>query len=387
MPHLIEEPPENVIFDYMKRIVISVTNDLTTDQRVHRVALTLMKQDCDVMLVGRLLPSSLPITRDYATHRMRLLFKRSWLFYAAFNIRLFFYLLFKKVDILVSNDLDTLPVNYLISLIKRKTLVYDSHEYFTGVPEIQDRKLIKATWEAIERFIFPKLKHIITVNNSIANIYKEKYNKPIAVIRNVPIRITKENWPDRTKLGLPIHKKIIVLQGAGINIHRGAEEAVQAMSFVENAVLLIIGGGDVIDGLKDIVVKEKLAGKVIFKPKMPYEELLGYTRNADLGLSLDKDINLNYRFSLPNKLFDYIQAEIPILCSNLVEVAHVVNHWNVGTTIDCHDPRHIATKINEIFANEAQVKKWKQNLTMAAKELCWEKEEIELLKIYEPLLK
>ena len=370
----------------MKRIILSVTNDLVTDQRVHRVATTLSNQGAEVTLVGRLLPHSLPVQRAYSTHRMRLLFKRSALFYAEYNFRLFFYLLFKKADILVSNDLDTLLANYLVSVIRRKPLVYDSHEYYTGVPEIQERKIVLFAWRNIERFIFPRLQHIYTVNQSIAKLYEEEYGRHVDVIRNVPVKIDKKNWPTRLELGLPEDKKIIIMQGAGINIHRGAEEAVQAIKLVDDAILLIVGSGDMIPELHKVVANEHLENKVIFKPKMPYEQLAGYTRIADLGLSLDKDMNLNYKFSLPNKLFDYIQAGIPVLCSNLIEVVNIVNTWKIGMITESHDPSHMAEKIKKMLEDAQQMEIWKSNVIKAGAELCWENEEKQLMKIYSKLL-
>ena len=152
----------------MKRIILSVINDLVTDQRVHRVASSLKRAGAEVTLVGRRLPESFPLEREYRTHRMVLLFRKGPLFYAEYNIRVFFHLLFSRVDILVANDLDTLPANFLVSFLRRKPLVYDTHEYFTGMPEIQNRKLVLAIWKTFERFIFPRLKHIYTVNDSIA---------------------------------------------------------------------------------------------------------------------------------------------------------------------------------------------------------------------------
>lgn len=370
----------------MKRVILSVTNDLVTDQRVDRVASTLCRQGARVTVVGRILPNSLPLNRPYRTHRMRLLFNKKVFFYAEYNLRLFFYLLFTKADILVANDLDTLPANYLVSILRKKALVYDSHEYFTGMPEILDRKLVHTVWKSMERFLFPKLRHIYTVNQSIANLYAEEYNKKIHVVRNVPIKIVKENWPNRKELGLPVNKKILLLQGAGINIHRGAEEAVQAMQFLDNHLLLIIGGGDVMDTLKKMVQELKLEDKVLFLDKMPYESMISYTRLADVGLSLDKDTNINYRFSLPNKLFDYIHAGIPVLCSDLIEVAGIVKTWDIGRIIINHDPQYLAEIIFEMTSDEDLCRHWKKNAILAAETLCWEKEEHHLMRIYNNLL-
>src|SRR5690606_16060536 len=153
--------------------------------RVHKVCLFLMQQGYDVLLVGRMRKNSLPLDRPYATKRMKLSFEKGAKFYAAYSFRLFWFLLFKKSDVLVSNDLDTLLPNYLISRIKRKKLVYDTHEYFTEVPELVSRPKVQAIWEKIEGWIFPKLKFIYTVNDSIARRYGEKYGKNLSVVRNI----------------------------------------------------------------------------------------------------------------------------------------------------------------------------------------------------------
>jgi glycosyltransferase involved in cell wall biosynthesis len=335
----------------------------------------------EVTLVGRKLKNSLPLERSYRTFRMKLMFTKGPFFYAEYNIRLFLFLLFHKADINVANDLDTLPANYLAALLTKRKLVYDSHEYFTGVPEIINRPLVKATWESIEKWIFPKLKVIYTVNESIAKLYKDQYGKEIKVIRNVSNRLEQKTKKTREDLGLPRNKNIIILQGAGINIDRGAEEAVQAMQYVDNALFLIVGSGDVIDTLKGMVTDLNLNEKVAFLGKLPFSEMMQYTQNADLGLTLDKDTNINYRYSLPNKVFDYIQAGIPVLASNLVEVETVVKSYKVGEIVESHDPHVIAKKMTEML-NDDRKAAWKENLKAAAKELCWEKESIKLKEIY-----
>ena len=366
-----------------KKAIISVTNDLYTDQRVHKVASFLESNGYDVVLVGRLLSGSKPLTRTYSTHRMKLSFHKGALFYANYNLRLFFFLLFRKADLLLSNDLDTLLANFLASKFKRNCkLVYDSHEYYTEVPELVARPRIKAVWEAIESFIFPKLKHVYTVNKSIADKYSSKYKKNIHIIRNISPLWRPNKILSKAALEIDPSKKMIILQGAGINVDRGAEEAVLAMRYVNNAVLYFIGSGDIIEDLKTLVKEHKLEHKVIFKGRRPYDEMMNYTYYADLGLTLDKDTNLNYKFSLPNKVFDYIHTTTPILASKVIEVKNIVNKYKVGDTIDSHDPKHIADKINSILFNEEKLEQLKTNCKSTAKVLNWEIESLKLKKIY-----
>lgn len=334
-----------------------------------------------VTLVGRLLPDSQSLSRNYKTHRMKLLSQKGPLFYAEYNIRLFIYLLFHKVNLIVSNDLDTLLSCYLAYKIKNAEIVYDSHEYYTGTPELVNRPEIRNFWKKIEAYIFPKLTDIITVNDSIARLYSEEYNKSIIVVRNVPRK------PDNIiSAALPSNsfdatKHLVILQGAGINIQRGAEEAIMAMEYVDNAILLIIGSGDVIELLKQMTMELGLEERVIFMPRKPYNELMQYTAAAKIGLTLDKDTNINYRFSLPNKLFDYIQAGTPVLASPLPEVKKIVEKYQVGMLIENHNPQHIASCINKML-EENYKEKLKNNLLHAAKELNWENEEEVLKQVY-----
>ena len=335
-----------------KKVILSVTNDLVFDQRVAKMCNSLQEIGCEVTLVGRRLPQSPPISRDYKIIRMKLLFERGALFYACFNIRLFWLLLFTKTDIYHSNDLDTLLPNYLVSKIKNKPLIYDTHEYFLGVPEIQNRPLVKKVWTAIERFIFPKLKTVITVNLSISDLYKKDYGKELLVVRNIPTRKEVKHIKRSKDLNMPSDKKIVILQGAGINVDRGAEELLEAIALSQGLILYIVGTGDVLPILKQRATKPDLMDKVKFIGRIPYDEMMQYTFNADVGVTLDKDTNINYRFSLPNKIFDYMKAGIPVLASNLKEVANIVHTYDVGVVINNHSPVTILKGIHEAIAKK-----------------------------------
>jgi glycosyltransferase involved in cell wall biosynthesis len=367
------------------RAIVSVINDLSTDQRVHKVCSSLTTMGYQPLLVGRRQRQSLPLSgRNYAVSRMFLFFERGPLFYLFFQIRLFFFLLTHKSDVLVANDLDTLLPNYLIARLKRIPLVYDSHELFCEVPELLNSPFKRSVWKKIERFIFPRLKHVMTVNESIARIYSDEYHVPVKVVRNVPRREGRSSAPmqSRKELGLPENKRIILMQGAGINIDRGAEEALEAMLYIENALLLIIGNGDVLPKMKQIAVSRDLTKKVLFIPKLPFEKLRQYTGHADIGLTLDKDTNINYRNSLPNKLFDYIQAGVPVLASDLPEIRKIVERYQIGNLIPDHDPRTIAGVLNANLSNPGLMALWKENTKLASEKLCWEEEESVLREIY-----
>ncbi len=368
----------------MKKVSLSVINDLVTDNRVHKVAVSLKKMGFEPVLIGRLLPESQTLERNYTTHRMKLLFRKKALFYLEYNLRLLLWLLKARIDVFVANDLDTLPANFLASLIKRKPLVYDSHEYFTEVPELIGRPAIKAIWTFLERFLVPKVDAAYTVCDSIAEVYFDLYKVGFKVVRNLPVCSKKENqFPESVSNSKS--QKIILYQGA-LNLGRGIEAAIRAMQYLDGAVLWLAGDGDLTVQLIKLVAELKLEQKVKFLGRLPIQEMQSITRQADLGISLEEDLGLNYRFALPNKLFDYIQAGVPVLVSNLPEMKKIVEHYQVGIVADTHQRKELAETMKTALFEMEKRTIWKQNLVKAAKDLCWENEEKVLFQVYERFL-
>lgn len=337
----------------------------------------------EVLLVGRKQRKSPPMDqRPYDTKRMKLLFEKGPLFYAEYNTRLFFFLLFHKAQLLLSNDLDTALPNFYVSRLKGIKMIYDSHEYFTETPELVGRPRVQKVWKRIEGFVVPRLKEMITVCDSIADLFHEQYGVTCHVVRNIPPRAALPPKGDKQALDLPNDKHLLVLQGSGINIQRGAEELVGAMQYLDDCFLMVIGGGDVLPTLKQMVADLHIEDRVRFFPRMPYQQMMAYTQLAELGFVLDKDTNLNYRFCLPNKLFDFIQAGVPIVASDLVEVGKIIRKYDIGLFIPDHDPKSIAATIREGLTDQESRARWQRGLSLAAEELCWENEQQVLMEIY-----
>ncbi|MEY2962910.1 MAG: hypothetical protein RL754_171 [Bacteroidota bacterium] len=365
-----------------KRIIISTTNDISTDNRVHKVAILLLELGYEVMWVGRLLPGSAELDRPYKTHRMRLWFKKGGLFYANYQLALLVFLLRNRSAVLLSNDLDTLFPNYVVSRLYGSVLVYDSHEYFCGVPEIQGR-WVKKVWQAVERSIFPRLKYVWTVNESIAQLYENDYGLRPGVFRNISPMPGDFQKATRAELGLKEGVKIAINQGSGMNVDRGLEEALEAVSSMDGWMLLLVGSGDAIGMLKDRVAAEGLENKVMFVDRVPYAKLLQYTACADVGLSLDKDTNINYRFSLPNKLFDYLHRGVPVVSSGVVEVARIVKGYGIGQVVDPTDIEALREAIAKVGVNREG---YTEALAKASAELTWERESQPLKAFYAQFL-
>lgn len=339
---------------------------MSTDQRVHKVALTLQELGYDVLLIGRKFKSSSSLERNYSTKRFNLLFNKGFLFYAHYNIRLFCYLLFRRFHLVWSVDLDTLWAGHAYSRIRKTQLVYDSHELFTEVPELTNRPFVKQFWIRIEKRIFPKLKMVFTVSAPIAAYYSNKYCVPVHVLRNLPLK--KE-----VAHSLNLENKTILYQGA-VNMNRGVEELVLAMQHVDNATLLIIGNGDVFPLVQELVIQHKLTNKIQLFGQVPFEKLDELTKGATIGVSLEKGGAMSYHYALPNKLFDYIKNGIPILVTELPEMTKLVKLYEIGQTIKTISPEEIALSIKKLLSDDQLLLHYSDNCKKAHIELNWENE-------------
>jgi len=354
-----------------KKIFVAVTNDISTDQRVHKVSNYLFSKGFDVLVYGRILPTTFSVKRKYTIKRKKHFFNYNFLFYAEYNFRLFFKLLFYKCDYILANDLDTLPACFVASKFKKTELIYDSHELFSEGPELQGRNLVKCFWHLLERFFLPKIKKSYTVSQSIADFYNRKHNANFGVVRNVPL-LKREIIKVEAKF--PTDNKTVLYQGV-LNPGRGIKPMIEALHFLKDIDLVIIGYGKVENELRQFVKDEMLENRVHFLGRIPQEELPNYTKLATIGMVLEEPLGLSFEYSLPNKLFDYIHSGLPIICGSLPEIKKVVETYKVGVVVEDYAPETIAEKIQELVDNEALYYQIKLNQQKIKKGFCWENEQ------------
>jgi glycosyltransferase involved in cell wall biosynthesis len=373
----------------MAKVTMGVINDLATDQRVARMSAALQELGAEVQVIGRNLPQAAALLpQPWEQSRMPVWFNQNFFKFAEFNIRLLHAFLKTPTDVFYANDLDSLPAAVAAGCIRNKPVVYDSHEFFTGAPELEGAHFKKAFWKKTEAACLPLTKVRLTVNASIADLLKKTYGHSFEVIRNVPLPLSELKIRNTGEgFSLPKDKFNLILQGSGINVQRGAEELLEAMCLVPDHIhLTIAGGGDVLPLLKMRTEELGLHAKVTFLPRMPYPQLMSLTQQAQVGLSLDKPLSINYALSLPNKLFDYMQAGVPVIASNLIEIKNIIDRYKNGILIQEVRPETIAAAILQ-FADSPEL--WQTMRTQsqeAAKTLHWNEEKRKIATLFSDLL-
>ncbi len=376
------------------KIICTVINDLNYDQRMQRICTSLQENGHEVVLIGRQIKTSKPLTKQsFGQRRVRCFFNHGKFFYIEYNIRLWWILLFSSFDVVCSVDLDTILPGFYISKIKGKTCVYDAHEYFSEVPEVVNRRLTKAIWEKVANLTIPKVKYAYTVSQSLGTALTERYQTPFGIIRNVPFAYQPINESDiqrvSKKYQLPVKKtseKILIYQGA-LNDGRGIEQLLEAIKDVKNISVWLVGEGDLSDFLRKKAQSLAVMDKVHFLGFVQPTDLKVLTRLADIGYNLLENKGKSYYYSLANKSFDYVQAEKPALHPNFPEYIFLNQQYEISLLIPNLSLDAIKSAIERLLTDDEFYNRLSQNCKKAKSEWFWEKEEKELLSIYESIEK
>jgi len=342
---------------------------------MQRICSTLAANGFNVTLVGRKMKDSAALKElSFKQKRLSLFFQTGFAFYAEYNLRLFFYLLFNKADIFYAVDLDTILPCYFVSAIKRKKRIYDAHELFTEQKEIITRSAVHKFWLSIEKFAVPKFKDGYTVNIFIKEELKRRYGVEYGIIRNLP------NYYEFTHQKKKAEENFIIYQGA-VNEGRSFETLIPAMKQVD-ILLKVYGKGNFFEQAKNLIATNKLEKKIELAGYILPEQLKQITQQAYIGLTLFEKTGLNQYYSLSNRFFDYIMAGIPQVCVNYPEYKAVNDKYNVAFMIDDTNEQTIADALNKLLHDATLHQQLKQNCLKARKELNWQEEEIKVVAFF-----
>jgi len=339
-----------------------------------RICETLFDEGYKVTLIGAEFSHSPKLNHQkFNQQRIKCIFKKGFGFYAEYNVKLFFTLLFKKTDLFCAIDLDTIMPVYFAGKLKSKQLVYDAHEYFSQQKEIITRPMVYKVWRCIENLFIPKFKNGYTVSYSISKAFNDLFKIKYEVIANAT------SIKNINKI-LSKKDKLIVYQGA-VNEARGLEFLIPAMKNID-AQLHIYGDGNFMAQLKTIIDKHCLQEKVNIKGKVSPDELNRITSEYYIGLNLVENIGLNQYYSLANKFFDYMHAGIPQVTMNFPEYKRINDQFEVAILIDDLKPGSISKAINELLMNDEKYAKLVQRCLEAKKVHNWENESKKLVQFY-----
>jgi len=359
------------------KIICTVTNDLNYDQRMIRICSTLADAGYDVTLVGFKRKNSKPIIpRSFKQVRLPIIAEKGKILYIDYWIKLFFYLLFKRVDVLCAIDLDTILPVYYVSVLRNTKRVYDAHELFTELKEVISRPMVHKMWNRIANHTVPHFKYGYTIGECYAEELKKKYGVDYGVVRNATVL---------SPLQIPEKKERYILYQGWVNVGRCFEYLIPAMKMVD-AQLIVCGEGNFYEQALAITKENGLEDKVVFKGYVPPEQLTAYTINAWIGITLFEETSLSNRLSLANRFFDYMHCGVPQLCIQYPEYEKINNQFEIACLIEYPTPANIAAALNKLLNDKEYYMRLQKNCLAAREVYCWQEETKTLLNIYSHII-
>ncbi len=305
-------------------------------------------------------------------------------------------LLRTPADVYHALDLPALPACYLAARLRRKPLIFEAYELPLSTLPLSEmstsRRWLHALLAPLLGLMVPRCAGVITVAPPIVDELRRSYHIPeVALVRNVPAyREVRKSDRLRQHLGLGPEVRIALYQGY-LQPDRSLDRLIRAAVFLErDTVIVMMGKGDgaTLSQLEALIASEGVADRVKILPPVPYEELLDWTASADIGLTLfSPAYSLSIRMTLPNKLFEYLMAGLPVLTSSLDAIVAVINTYDVGQVVTSLAPANIGAAINSMLADHEALARMSCNALKAAKdEFYWEKESQELIRLYQNIL-
>lgn len=366
-----------------KKVLITFLGNIDYDTRCNNLFNSLSDKGYDVEFIGFDW-----LTENFSTIKgKKSIYKLSkkplsLFFYLKFYFILKLKLLTKKYDIIFAEDLYCLPVCVIIGKIQKAKVIYDCRELFGFLAGLKNKKLLQKFWSIIERLFIKKADLILTTGEMDSEFIRKQYNiQNDLVIRNLPL-YKKSQSPVNyySLLGIDKSKKVLLYQGVVLH-GRGLKMIFEFLRTSEDFVLVVLGGGEMLDYYKQLSEQMSLQNKVFFIGKIPQDKLIDYTAGAFAGLSLIENVSLSYYYALPNKLFEYIMAEIPVIATNLPQMKKIIDTFKTGFSIDENNLAQLKEILTILKEDEKSYNQIKLNCKKASEELNWDDEITKLISV------
>lgn len=380
-----------------KKVVHIVLNPFIQDARVIRECTYLAKCGYEVTVIAYWMNGMelMEVQNGFNIRRISLMTK-SWANISIIQVLKYFEFLIKalmiirkiKPDICHGHDPNGLLVAYFVKYIYKCKLIYDSHELWSDSMHMQGKKRIMfKIGRKIEKHLIKKTDAVITVNNSISEIIlAENDITSVTVIRNMSERSTDKSHNTREELEFP-HCQFILIYVGNIERGRGIKKIIEAMNKVDNNIGLVLMGrdSDYKKAMKKIIESFNLESRIKFINTVLHHQVVNVCKLANVGIAPIQNMCKSYFLSLPNKIFEYIQAGLPVLASDFPEMKKIIEDYSVGFTFDIEDTKQIADIINLIYSDKNSYRSFCVNSKSASGSLSWDVEQSKLLSVYNEL--
>jgi glycosyltransferase involved in cell wall biosynthesis len=300
------------------------------------------------------------------------------------------HLLRTPADIYHASDLRALPAAYIAACLRRKPLVFETYELPLVQPYLTRHRVLLRVAVGFLKGMMRRCDGVITVSPPIVTELQQRYGGPTAVVvRNIPVyQPSVRSDRLRSFLKLSPETRIALYQG-GFQDNRSLDKLIDAARFLAPGnVIVLMGSGELQAQLEWLIDETGVGDRVKIVPAVPYAELLEWTASADIGLTLfSPDWSVSIKLCLPNKLFEYLMAGLPVLTTPLEAIVELVHRYDVGRVVPSLEPETIGKAINAMLADTQALQRMRANaLEASATDLRWEHERQQLVTLYKRLL-
>ncbi len=368
------------------------------DVRVLREARALVEEGYAVTIVDVERDRTVPLEEDFDGIHVKHIMKPHWHTPVRMPWRLlrsaekFIYSTLTMIrisaDIYHAHDVKALPACYITAMVHRKPLIFDAHELPLNELDRSGWHRLRTLLTRLLTRIIARCSGVITVSPPIAQeICKRYQTSNVTLVRNIlAYQAVPKSDRLRQHLGLGSEVRIALYQG-NIQADRRLDRLVHAAAFLERDIVIVLMGkkyGETASELEALAAREGVADRIKILPPVPYAELLEWTASADAGLIIySPDHSLNVQMCLPNKLFEYLMAGLPVLATPLDAVAEILANYDVGRIVPSLVPADVAAAINAMLEDRVALERMHHNALHAVQQdLCWEQERQQLIHLY-----